>query len=109
MGDSCPPPGEGNKGDRLMPETNGKDVRNPLTGAVFPTIFVKGRPRAVIVDIQKFRELELLVDNLINLRAEDEDALLLDSGMLETLVAKARAESRRSPEHVDWEDQIDAL
>ena len=92
-----------------MPQTHGREVRNPLTGAVFPTIFEKGQPRAVIVDIQKYRELELLVDNLINLRAEDEDAVLLDSGILEKLVTKARAEARQSPAHVDWEDQIDAL
>jgi hypothetical protein len=92
-----------------MPHTHGRDVKNPLSGAVFPTIFEKGQPRAVIVDIQKYRELELLVDNLINLREEDEDALLLDSGMLEKLVAKAKEESRRSSVHSEWEDQIDAL
>jgi hypothetical protein len=64
---------------------------------------------AVIVDIQKYREFELLVDNLINLREEDEDAILRESGILEKLVARAREEARSSGGQPKWEDEIDAL
>lgn len=92
-----------------MPRTRKRDVANPLSGARFPMIFEQGQPKAVIVDIHKYREFELLVDNLINLREEDEDAILRESGILEKLVAKARQESRSSGEQTQWEDEIDAL
>jgi hypothetical protein len=53
-------------------------------------IFEQGQPKAYIVDVQKYREFELLVDNLIDLREEGEDAILTESGVLEKLVARAR-------------------
>jgi hypothetical protein len=92
-----------------MTRARGKDVANPLSGAKFPIIFEQGQPKAVIVDIHKYREFELLVDNLINLREEDEDAILTESGILQKLVVKARQESRSSGERTTWEDEIDAL
>ena len=51
----------------------------------------------------------MLVDNLINLREEHEDAILTDSGILEKLVAKAMGESRAAGAPPKWEDEIDAL
>ena len=92
-----------------MPTSRKKEVANPLSGETFPIILEQGRPKAFIVDIQKYREFELLVDNLINLREEDEDAILTDSGMLAKLVAKARQESRATELCPRWEDEIDAL
>ena len=92
-----------------MPGTRRRDVANPLSGTKFPIIFEQGRPKAVIVDIKKYREFELLVDNLINLREEDEDAILRESGILERLVATAREEARSSGGQPKWEDEIDAL
>ena len=79
-----------------MPGTRRRDAVNPVSGAKFPIIFEQGKPKAVIVDIQKYREFELLVDNLSNLREEDEDAILRESGVLEKLVARAREEAMSS-------------
>lgn len=92
-----------------MPTARKGDVVNPLSGVRFPIIFEQGQPKAVIVDIQRYREFELLVDNLINLREEDEDAILRESGILEKLVAKARQESMSLGEKTKWEDELDAL
>ena len=92
-----------------MPTSRKKEVANPLSGETFPIILEQGRPKAFIVDIQKYREFELLVDNLINLREEEEDAMLIDSGILEKLVARAREESRVAMLHSRWEDEINAL
>jgi len=84
------------------------DIANPLSAAKFPMIIEHGKPKAVIVDIDNYREIELLVDNLINLREEDEDAILRDSDLLERLIAKAKEEAR-SRNHSKWEDELDAL
>jgi len=92
-----------------MPRRQKKEVSNPLSGATFPMIFEQGQPKAFIVDVQKYREFELLVDNLINLREEEEDAILTESGVLEKLVARAREESRAATVHSGWEDEINAL
>lgn len=92
-----------------MPRTRKRDFVNPLSGTAFPIIFEQGQPKAVIIDIHKYREFELLVDNLINLREEDEDAILAESGTLERLVARARQESRSSGERKKWEDELDDL
>ena len=92
-----------------MPSPQKKEVTNPLSEGNFPVIFEEGEPKAVIIGIQKYREFELLVDNLINLREEDEDAILTDSGILEKLIAKAMEESRAAGALPNWEDEIDAL
>jgi hypothetical protein len=92
-----------------MAQTRRKDLANPLSGANFPMIFEQGQPKAFIIDIQKYRELELLVDNLINLREEDEDVILRDSDVLRKLVERAREESRSAKDHVNWEVELDAL
>ncbi len=92
-----------------MPSPRKKEVTNPLSGGNFPVIFEEGEPKAVIIGIQKYREFELLVDNLINLREEDEDAILTDSGILEKLIAKAMEESMAAGALPNWEDEIDAL
>ncbi len=92
-----------------MPSARRKEVANPLSGGNFPVIFEQGQPKAVIIDIERFREFELLVDNLINLREEHEEAILADSGILEKLIAKAKEESRAAGTPPKWEDEIDAL
>lgn len=60
----------------------------------------------LIIGTEKFRESELLVDNLINLREEHEDAILTDSGILEKLVAKAMEESRAAGAPPKWEEEL---
>jgi len=92
-----------------MPASRKKEIANPLSGVNFPMIFEDGLPKAVIIGLERYREFELLVDNLINLREEHEDAILTDSGILEKLVAKAMEESRAAGAPPKWEDEIDAL
>lgn len=60
----------------------------------------------LIIGTEKLREFELLVDNLINLREEHEDAILTDSGILEKLVAKAMEESRAAGAPPKWEEEL---
>ncbi len=86
-----------------------KHIVNPLTSANFPTIFERGKAKAFIVDIEKYREFEALVDNLINLREEDEDSLFDDAGILEKLAAKAKVELTAATRIPKWEDELDAL
>jgi len=86
-----------------------RDIDNPLKAADFPMIFEEGKAKAVIMDMEKFRELELLVDNLINLRQEDEDALIKDSGVIEKLIARARKEAITPSSGTNWVEEIDTL
>ncbi|MGA7879141.1 MAG: hypothetical protein WCA08_26005 [Desulfoferrobacter sp.] len=92
-----------------MPRSPKNNLENPLKSAKFPMIFERGEAKAVILNMQKFRELELFVDNLINLRAEQEDALIKDSGLLEKMIERAREESAKSSGIVDWVAEIDGL
>jgi len=86
-----------------------RDIDNPFKAADFPVIVEKGEAKAVIMDMEKYRELELLVDNLINLREEDEDAMIKDSGVIEKLIARAREEAIKTSSGTNWVEEIDAL
>ncbi len=86
-----------------------RDIDNPFKAADFPVIVEKGEAKAVIMDMEKYRELELLVDNLINLREEDEDAMIKDSGVIEKLIARAREESIKASSGTNWVEEIDDL
>lgn len=82
---------------------------NPVKSEEFPVVYEHGEARAYIVDIQKFQEIELLVDNLMHLRKEDEDALIRDSGILDVLIARAKEEVAERGRSKCWQEQIDAL
>ena len=86
-----------------------RDIDNPFKAADFPVIVEKGEAKAVIMDMGKYRELELLVDNLINLREEDEDVMIKDSGVIEKLIARAREEAIKTSSGTNWVEEIDAL
>ena len=86
-----------------------RDIDNPFKAADFPVIFEKGEAKAVIMDMEKYRELELLVDNLINLREEDEDAIIKDSGVIDKLITRARKEAKKASSGTNWVEEIDAL
>ena len=92
-----------------MQRRSKRDIENPLKLASFPVILEQGEAKAIVMDMQKFRELELLIDNLINLREEDEDAVIIELGVLEKLIRRARDESKKSPGHGDWDDELSAL
>jgi hypothetical protein len=86
-----------------------RDIENPLKLASFPVILEHGEAKAIVMDMQKYRELELLIDNLINLREEDEDAVITESEVLEKLIRRARDESKKLPRRTNWGDELDAL
>ena len=54
------------------------------------------------MDMEKYRELELLIDNLIDLREEDEDAMIKDSGVIEKLIARAKEEAIKASSGTNW-------
>jgi len=85
-----------------------KNISNPLSTMKFPTIVENGKLKAFIVDAEHFSELEILVDNLINLREESEDKIITNSGILEKLVDKAVKEAR-SLKKINWEQELDEL
>ena len=84
-------------------------ITYPLKTQDFPIITEGGKPKAVIMDIAKFHEFELLVDNLIHLREEKEDELIAKSEILEKLMTMARQEIQESKAETPWEKQIDAI
>ncbi len=75
----------------------------------FPVIYEQGKASAYIVSIKKFREIELLVDNPMHLREEDEDALIREAGVLDALIARARKEVAERGSAQNWKEQIDAI
>ncbi len=84
-------------------------ITNPLKSQDYPIITEGGKPKAVIMDIAKFHEFGLLVDNLIHLREEKEDGLIAKSEVFEKLLADVRQEIQEGKAEVSWEEQIDAI
>lgn len=71
----------------------------------FPVVYEGGEPKAVLVDIASFAQVELILDNLLNREEEPEDDLLVASDALRQLLAEARAQ----PPSLDWERELDEL
>jgi hypothetical protein len=71
----------------------------------YPVVYEGDQPKAIMVDIDSFAQIELILDNLLNRETEPEDAILAASAALKRLVERARAEEP-SP---DWEAELDAL
>ncbi len=82
---------------------------NPIRSDEFPVVYEQGKASAYIVNIRKFQEFELLVDNLLHLRKEDEDALIRDDGIPDLLIAKARKEVAERRGTQNWKALIDAI
>lgn len=71
----------------------------------FPVIYEQGKPKAVIVDVDSFAQVELILDNLLNREEEPEDALIAASLTLRRSLARAREQSAPA----DWEQELDEL
>lgn len=80
-----------------------KQIVNPLVGD-FPVISEHGEPKAVIVDIKVFRQLQIVLDNLLNRDAEPEDAVLAASGSLHKLLSAARETRKKCVGN--WREQL---
>jgi len=78
---------------------------NPLM-ADFPVITEKGEPKAVIVDVNVFRQVQVIMDNLINRETEPEDALLAASEAFQRLLSQVETEDETSS--ADWREKLRA-
>jgi hypothetical protein len=72
----------------------------------FPILYEHGQPKAVVVDLQTFKRLELILDNLLNREPGPEDALVAESAELKQLIAQVQAVATPMP---DWKQVIDEL
>ncbi len=71
----------------------------------FPMVYEKDREKAVIVDIDSFEKIELILDNLMHRDGEEEDRLLVASGLLEKLLDEARTAAPAQR----WRSELGAL
>jgi hypothetical protein len=71
----------------------------------FPVVYEAGEPKAVLVDVASFAQIELILDNLFHRETEPEDALLANSEALQQLVARAQQEQPTA----NWQQELDEL
>jgi hypothetical protein len=71
----------------------------------FPVVYEHDHAKAVIVDIGSFEKIEMILDNLMNRESEDEDNLLVASGLLKELLNEAQT----TPSSQNWRTELDEL
>ena len=69
----------------------------------FPIVYEGGEAKAVIVDFDSFKKIEMILDNLLHRGAEPEDELIVAAAA--SLLAAARDDE---PE-VDWREKLDRI
>lgn len=72
----------------------------------FPVLYEHGQPKAVIVDLETFKRLELILDNLLNREPEPEDDLIAEAVELKQLAAHVQAVATPM---LDWKQVLDEL
>ena len=72
----------------------------------FPILYEHGQPKAVMVDLETFKRLELILDNLLNREPEPEDTLIAESAELKQLIAQVRTVATPM---LDWKQVINEL
>jgi len=72
----------------------------------FPVLYEHGQPKAVVVDLETFKRLELILDNLLNREPEPDDTLIAESAELKQLIAQVRAVAMPM---LDWKQVINEL
>jgi len=72
----------------------------------FPVLYEHGQPKAVVVDLETFKRLELILDNLLNCEPEPEDDIIAEAAELKQLVARVQAVAAPMP---DWKQIINEL
>jgi hypothetical protein len=65
----------------------------------FPILCEQGQPKAVVVDMETFKRLELVLDNLLNREPEPEDDIIAEAAELKQLVAQVQTVAEPMP---DW-------
>ena len=72
----------------------------------FPVLYEHGQPTAVVVDLETFKRLEFILDNLLNREPEPEDVLIAEAVELKQLIAQVQAAAVPMP---DWKQVISEL
>ena len=72
----------------------------------FPVVYEGDQPKAVLVDMDTFRQLEFVLDNLMNREPESEDAILSESSELRQFAKWVKITAHASPH---WEQELDEL
>lgn len=72
----------------------------------YPIIYENGKETAVVVDIQSFRQIEFILDNLLNREQEPEDEIVAAASALwQRMIQEANAEDDTS----DWITELNDL
>lgn len=78
---------------------------NHLATEKFPILYEDQRPVAVLVDIDSFRQIEFILDNILHREAEPEDAIIAATAELwNKLITKARDNAPATMS--DWEKEL---
>lgn len=65
----------------------------------YPVIYEGGKETAVVMDIETFRQINLILDNLLNREQEPEDEIVAEAHALwQRMIQKAQTEDSAS----DW-------
>ncbi len=72
----------------------------------FPMIYDGGKPAAVIIDLASFKQIQLVMDNLMNREPEPEDDIIARSATLYEVAQRVMATAEPLSE---WEKTLDEL
>ncbi|MDI6794870.1 MAG: hypothetical protein QME81_18720 [bacterium] len=81
-------------------------LTNPLYEE-FPVIMEHGKPKAFVVDIKVFQQIQIVLDNLLHRQPEAEDTLIATSEAFQKLLKQVDAE-KGSPSS-DWRRELRGL
>ncbi|MFH1860702.1 MAG: hypothetical protein ABH870_06805 [bacterium] len=73
----------------------------------FPVITEHGKPKAFVVDINVFRQIQIILDNLQHQETEAEDTVIATSKAFQRLLSQVEKEDN-SPSS-DWRRELRAI
>jgi hypothetical protein len=79
---------------------------NSLTQKHYPVIYEADQPTAVVVDIESFRQIEMILDNLLNRQGEPEDEVIAAAS---ALWQRAIAQADENGDSADWITELNEL
>jgi len=71
----------------------------------FPIVYENDEEKAIMIDIESYKKIELILDNLINREEESEDKILVASDLLKKLIS----ETRKTTSDMDWRTELNAI
>ncbi len=73
----------------------------------FPIIMEQGKPKAFVVGIKAFQQIQIILDNLLHQESEAEDTLIATSNAFQKLLRQVDKE-KPAPSS-DWRQELRAL